>query len=93
MAHCSAGFANLNSPPGTACASGRSLRNAQELVGLQAQAPLRVLKTVAQGELCIPGTCWVIQGLQEKMAEIEILEALWLSPCLWENQLELVSGA
>ena len=32
----------------------------------------------------------VVQGLQEKVA-VEVLEALWLSSGLWENQLELVS--
>jgi hypothetical protein len=29
--------------------------------------------------------------LQEEMVEVEVLEALWLSPCLRENQLELIS--
>ena len=67
------------------------LRNAKQLVGLQAQSPLRVLETVAHDELCIPGTRWIVQGLQEKVAEVEVLEAFWLSPGLWENQLELVS--
>ena len=30
-------------------------------------------------------------GVAGKMAEVEVLEALWLSSGLWENQLELVS--
>ena len=29
----------------------------------------------------------------DEVERIPLLEALWLSPCLWENQLELVSGA
>ena len=69
------------------------LRNAQQLVSLQAQSPLWVFKTVTQGELGIPGAHRVVQGLQEKVAEVKVLEALWLGSCLWEDQLKLVSRA
>jgi hypothetical protein len=62
-------------------------------MGLQAKPPLRMIETVAQGELRVPGPCWIVERLQEKVVEVEVLEAFRLSAGLRENQLELVSSS
>jgi hypothetical protein len=50
------------------------LWNAENLVGLQAQSPLRVGEAVAQGEFGVGGAVGSVHRLQEEVPEAEQLE-------------------
>ena len=67
------------------------LSDPEQLVRLQAQAPLRMLKTIAQGKLGILLLLRPIHRLQEKIPEVEPLEFHWIGSLLRIDQLQLVS--
>ena len=52
-------------------------RNLQHLVGLDAEAPRRVVKAVAHGVLRILLDVRPVHGLKEEMIEVEVGEPLW----------------
>ncbi len=56
-------------------------------MGLQAQAPLRMVEAIAQSGLCVGVAARTVHGLQEEMAEGESLEAGGIDARLRINEL------
>src|SRR5690606_39145516 len=77
---------------------GRSARrrgvswNAYVFVGLQAQAPLRMLQAVLHGPFGVGQARGAVHGLQEEVLEIEVGERLGPRVQLRVDQLEFVAA-
>ncbi len=70
---------------------GVGLRNPEQFMGLQAEPPTRVIKTVLQRQLGIALSPRAIHGLQEKLMKIELVKALWLGPGLGEYEFQFTA--
>src|SRR5262245_27141458 len=67
-------------------------RDVQELVGLQAQPPLRVLQAVTNRQLRVPFHVRAVHRLQEEVAEVVPLELPRVRAGLGEDELQFVPG-
>ena len=68
------------------------LRDSQELVGLQTQSPLGMIKAVAQSECAIRCLLGAIHRLQEEVLERERLEGSRVGARLGKDQFQLVAA-
>ena len=69
----------------------RNLRNAEQLMSLQAQTPLRMFETIAQRELRILFARGAVHRLKKKMLEVQIFVKLGFSATLREDQFQLMA--
>src|SRR5580698_5030569 len=67
------------------------LRNSKQLVCLNAQPPARMIEAICERKGGVRLTVGTIHGLQEEMAELQLLELLRLGACLRIDQLQLVA--
>src|SRR5579871_1233367 len=66
--------------------------NAEQLMRLQAESPLRMLQAIAQSEFGVFLATWAIHWLQEEVPEVQMLEALRLCSLLREDELQFLPG-
>lgn len=62
------------------------LRDIQQLMGLNAEAPFGVFQTIINGEAGVVLEVGAVHGLYEKMDEIKIFKKFRLRSVLRENQ-------
>ena len=67
-------------------------RDAEHLVGLQAESPPRMVEAVLHGQLGGDGAVGSVHRLQEEVREVEVLVALRRCVVLGEHELELVAA-
>src|ERR1700733_3556250 len=70
----------------------RPSRNPENLVGLQAQSPPRMLHAVIDRQFRIRGAAGPIHRLQEKMPKVERTELIGVETLLWKDQFQFLAG-
>ena len=70
---------------------GDGLRNPEQLMGLQAEPPPRVIKTVLQRQSGIDLSLGTVHRLQEKLLKIEVSKALRLGAGLGKDQFQFTT--
>src|SRR5271165_3161443 len=74
-----------------ACHS-ESLRQTDQFVGLQGQAPSRMAEAITRRRLYVGALVRSVHRLKEKMAEVKPLEARRIGALLRKNEFQLVAG-
>src|SRR5205814_8694528 len=64
----------------------------EQLVRLQAQAPLRMGEAESDGGVGIRADVEPVHGLQKEVVEPEVREIRWIQTRLWKNELQLVAA-
>jgi len=66
--------------------------DADELVGLQAKAPLGMIEAEPDGQVGIRGPIWPVHRLQKEVGEFKLLKLERIGICLRKDKLQFIAG-